>query len=401
MASQIPNNKQQLLDLGESSTRCPAGSHIRTNDAAATAASSLATKSFLTTDSSQSTTDQARIEARKHHKRLTDAIYARRRRIREKEDEKLLMRETEQRQRENKKLRQENNELQTMLDRAVLEIESRGDRKWLQEVFVKTTATPAPVAVAAADSNPVITSSSSSLNHQRSHRPETTTAEERVPQRPDPPRSSHLRSEEEMEALRQASYLQGLQDAALLQQQQQPQRDSLWLTELRNDPRTIEQLYLARRLQALGAYPTMTTTTTANTTEHSLSSILRPELTSFLEQRRALQSSVVDSLWPRATTGATILAAAALERYRNQTAASRLGRTTTTAVRTSHYPPPPPPQRQWPLGLWINNAWDDRANSSGLSSLFLPPARDPPLSLPPPNSGLPGDTPPRLNFPPL
>ena len=511
MTSQPPNNSNKnnqpsLPDVGDRSTtaafRCPAGSHIGMNMTAPKL--SEVSKSFRSTDLSQSAvsevgdssrstadhpatgtgssssvqqlstqeTERARIEARKHHKRITDAIYARRRRLREKEDEKQLVRETEQTQRENKRLRQENNALQTMLDRAAVQIEARGDadRKWLQEVFAKTAATPvaevAATTAAAADSNaersrrPPPPETASPKKQKRSHvRPtppepaavkpsssRTTIAEEHgpPPHQLDPPRSNHLRLEEEMEALRQASYLQGLQDAALLQQQQQQPRsaavrDSLWLAEppLRNDSRTIEQLYLARRLQALGAYPTSSSTTT-NNTEHSLSSILRPELTSFLEQRRALQSSssIVNSLFPRTTTtttDATILAAAALERYRNQTAASRLGlnaTTTTTALRSSLYPPP---SRQWPLtqqplggGLWnTNHAWDDRVSSSSSSnglatSLFLPSARDPSLSLqlaarlqllassPPSsttNSGLPGDaTPsplPRLNFPPL
>ena len=364
MASQRNTDLDFTVD-----NRCPAGSHIRATatdpNGDSDGASKTAYKSFLATDMSHSSgtgethhghltdlayaAEHARIEARKNHKRFTDAIYARRRRLREKADEKDLVREAEYHQQVNKKLREENKELQSMLSSAIAEIEAKGDteKEWLRGVLdkAKTTEKPTsnvtdvvsdgtyksssskrlaryrPTVASTEASSTQLPSSKGRSDSGSTHLEDTTTisttsrplnvtterieaasVESHHPSRHgnDGPHRSEDRS---IEALRQASYLQGLQDAVLLNQrrdilaatqhlpQQQPQsppplppaaanataQADIRQSALLNDPihqRTVDQLLLVRRINAMTGYPDP--------------SVLRPELTSLLDRSSLL-----------------------------------------------------------------------------------------------------------------
>ena len=156
-------------------SRCPAGSHLQ--DAAPIpdfnddGAPKTAFKNFLVTDTAQSAerrnnhhghltnlayaAEHARNEARKNQKRASDAIYARRRRLREKGDEIELIREVEHAQQVNKKLREENNELMSVLASATAKIDEMGDteKEWLQGVLKKVQTAVKPKTNVTDESN--------------------------------------------------------------------------------------------------------------------------------------------------------------------------------------------------------------------------------------------------------
>lgn len=364
MASHLAkNNVDHDCAVGN---RCPAGSHIQSEAATVphavgeAVASKSALKHFLSTDAPQSVepgdthyghltdlayaAEHARIEARKNHKRFTDAIYARRRRQREKEDEKELVREAEHAHKVNKKLREENNKLQSMLSSAIAEVEAMGDteKEWLRNVLEKAKAISVPPTQSMDESNDV--NNSTSMKRQSKHVESTSVSTVhsvevdshlRSPCRKTEIESSQVEDttatsassrplnamndsiatasaesrnrrdgndiplptdKHAIEALQQASYLQGLQDAVLLNRQreiqnhpQQPRPlpvvpstinevDALQATVL-NDPlnqRTIDQLLLMSRINALSRYPD--------------SSVLHPELSSLLDPHSILRS---------------------------------------------------------------------------------------------------------------
>lgn len=487
------------------SNRCPAGSHLRASAADLpnlndNAAPNTAFKRFLATDMTQSAetgntqhghltdlayaAEHARIEARKNHKRFTDAIYARRRRLREKEDERELVREAEHAQQVNKKLREENNELESMLSSATAEIEAMGDteKEWLRGVLEKAKTSVKPTSKVTYESNG--TTKSSSMKRKSRHIESTSkstvasteavsilhspnarsdngstqienTAPTLSPSRPlhattdpieatsvtinhrrDGNDSPHRTGDRSIEALRQASYLQGLKDAVLLNQrrdilaatqnhQQQTQSQpptpvaasastqaDILQSALLNDPihqRTIDQLLLMNRINAMTGFPD--------------SSALRPELSSLLDPSNLLRGGynpAADLLSRTASmlgypTDPSILALAGLRNFSVPPITSPTIPPPLTAAQilalsnsTNSY------QLQMQLGLL--NAYNDRTNVltsllqhhqqqeqqiSLLTQLHQHEQQQPP---PPPNSSsstsLPPGDPPRSNFPP-
>jgi hypothetical protein len=142
--------------------RCPAGSDIRSEAIKHTARTEesnemlrgfpMATPDVATGSNDRNNPDdchltdlalaaeRARIDARKNHKRYMDAIYARRRRIREKEDEKELIKEAESMQKLNVKLREENKNLEAIIESAVVKIEAMGEKEmeWFHGVVERS-----------------------------------------------------------------------------------------------------------------------------------------------------------------------------------------------------------------------------------------------------------------------
>ena len=349
--------------------RCPAGTQVQSEASVPKLDNLIDSKSemnsSLSSDASQSAVtgdthhghlvdlayaaEQARIEGRKNHKRITDAIYARRRRLREKEQEEELVRQAEQAHQVNKKLRQENKELQSMLSGAVAEVEEMGDteKNWLHSALEKLKATSTSTKKVTEESNDASKSSSlkrQSKNIKSTSKPtglsnetgshlrslngktdiesvqvEDTTArsdssgplhvmngsDRIVPmERNNHPDSNDIPQPTDVdaiEALRQESYLQGLQDAVLLNRrrnvlvanhnrlhQRQPQpplivanttnHDDILQSTLLNDPinqRTIDQLLLARRINELRRCAD--------------SSVISSELRSILDRRNLLR----------------------------------------------------------------------------------------------------------------
>jgi hypothetical protein len=114
--------------------RCPAGTHISIaaeplkvfrNSNPMNGLPAPFTEACLT-DLAQAA-EQARIEERKARKRHMDAIYARRRRVREKVEETELQQEAQVIREKNQKLKEENKELEALLSDAKSKIEGKGD----------------------------------------------------------------------------------------------------------------------------------------------------------------------------------------------------------------------------------------------------------------------------------
>lgn len=401
-----PLAKSNVEHDGALGNRCPAGSHIQAQGTANVphlgqgVTSKLVLKSFPVSDTPQSaeteddnqqlgnlsdsafTAEQKRIEARKNHKRFTDAIYARRRREREKEAEQELVREAEHARKANQKLRVENNKLQTMLSGAIAEVEAMGDteKKWLHDVLEKAKATSVPTTKETDETyydRPKLKSTKRSSEHIKrkskhtlprsveagiplrsvrrktefeSTQVEDTSAEgsgmsqplnemydsvkikstERKNRRDDND-APHPTDKRAIEALQQASYLQGLRDAVLLNrargipaetynhpQQPQPrpvatirsQQAGILQSTVRNDPihqHSIDQLLLARRINALNSCP-------------DASSVLRPELSSVLNQSSVLRGGYTPAPNPLSRS------ASVLDYPPNQTLISALDR---------------------------------------------------------------------------
>jgi myosin heavy subunit len=156
--------------------RCPAGTHIVIGEEPPKAfhngnhmngLSPPFTEACLT-DLAQAA-EQARIEERKARKRHMDAIYARRRRVREKVEETELQKEAQDIREMNQKLKEENKELETLLSDAKSKIEGMGEAEteWFQTLQSREASRIEEARAGAKNSDWQPTSSS--FNEKQSH----------------------------------------------------------------------------------------------------------------------------------------------------------------------------------------------------------------------------------------